>query len=187
MKEIISFLDEFFEAEKKVLTTYMVPDLKTYNNAVDSIAMYVVPELKNSFGAKLNTLNDPSFYERVKNFPAPEKRLLFRIDEYETTEKDKLYVCYVSNYNPNGWKSYFDFFIVGIIDSELKIISKFNYSDRGMGGNKRWYFGGGNKKYMHKLNGEYLLNKDSLGNQISIHRILEPSNDADSMKEYSKD
>ncbi len=188
MERIIKFLEDFFKKEVDAIKASDIPDLNDFNRKLEEMNQFLSDPLKNRFGMiPMEKLDSPEYYESVKDFPAPDKRFLFRIDEYETSDKKKLYICYTSNYNPDGWKSYFNCFIIGKINNEFKIFSKFNYSDRGMGGDKKWFFSGGEEQYMQKINGEYLLNKDSLGKQISIHRILEPSNDADSMKEYNKD
>ncbi|WP_024769963.1 hypothetical protein [Aquimarina macrocephali] len=187
MKEIEEFLNHFFEEEQKILNAYLKPNLENYNNTIDNIARFVVSKLENGFGAKLNSLRDDSFYERVKNFPSPQKRFLFRIDQYETDNNDHLYHCFASDSNPDDWKSYLNSFVVGKVGGELKILSMFFFSDKGMGGEKKWHFNAGEDKFMNKENGQYLLNIESLGDRIEINRITEPSDDADSMKEYNKD
>ena len=184
--EVIDFLDEFFEAEKQIVENYLKPDLKTYNNSVDNISNYVVDSLKSSFGAKLSVPMSDSFYERMEKHPPVEKRYLFRIDHYNTEEGDDLYIAYVSNKNPKGWKAYFDCFIILPEGSSYKISAKFNFTDRGTG-IKKWYFTGGEQKFLENKNGERLLNEDSLGERKEIKRLLEPSDDQDSIKEYNKD
>ena len=182
MKErIIEFFNKFSEAEVKILDSYTKPNLVDYNNSVDNIAEYVIDELKFAFGARLNELRDDFFYESVKEFPLSKKRTLFRVDEFETASKKTVYKCFISNANPIR-ASLFGFFIVSHIDGQLKITSKYNCTDRGMG-EYNWHYRGGKEEFMQKVNEEYLLNKVALGTKIKQYEILEPIIDNTQIKE----
>ncbi|MCG8541523.1 MAG: hypothetical protein MJA82_16530 [Clostridia bacterium] len=189
--EVIAFLEEFFAAEQTLLERHLKPNLQAYNDAVDAVARYAVPELKNSFGAKLAQLRDAEYYERVKDWPPPAGRVLFRIDTHEAPDGAPLYSCLVSNSKPRKAKV-FARFIVKRTDGALKIDATFHLTDNGMGGAPQWYFGGGDKRYLRIVEneyeeGEYLLDEASLGRKIATERLTEPvATDAAGLAEYHR-
>lgn len=186
MKEIVQFLDAFMEAEILVLKRFLQPDLEEYNKAVDAISQFTVKELEDGFGAKITRLKRPSYYERVKKYAPPTKRFIFRIDEHKINE-EKIYQCFLSKANPNNYKSYFSDFIVGFIEGQPKILASYVYSDKGMGGEKRFYFHGGISNFNTDFGQYQILNTQILGELIKITRLMEPSDDQASMKEYLKE
>ena len=185
MKDIVVFLNDFFKAETDLLNAYEVKPLNIYNSAVEKISEYTIKELNESFGAKMNENNYEVFYnEDGMNPQSP--RHIFRIDEYELGNGEVLYVCYVSEINPDDdWKEYYNMFLIKKIDGKLKIITKFALDD--MDGPLAWRAFGGDDSFKTEEPERFVLNKKSLGKQIKIHRILEPSNDDVSMQLYNQD
>lgn len=187
MEEIISFLNNFFNSEVEALKASDIPDLEDFNSKLELMNQFLIEPLKNKFGMiPLTELDDEEYYESVADYPAPDPRLLFRIDKYVTSNQEEIYLSYVSHNNPDGFKSYFNNFVIMHTGGKTRIHAKFNFSDRGMG-IKKWYFGGGDDRFMKEVDGEFLLNEKSLGAKIEINRILEPSSNEDSMKEYNKE
>ncbi len=188
MEDIIKLLNDFFQSEVEAAAARNVPNIESYNNKLDVMNDYVVESLKNRFGMiPMKELSPDDYYERVKSFPIPNKRYLFKIDKYKTSGGKFIYKCLVSKSNPRRPRL-FSLFIVEYIDEKLKIQSFFNFSDKGMGGEKKWYYIGGSEDFMHKFNGEYLLNEEALGEKIETIRLLEPvSVNGDGLKEYHKD
>ncbi|WP_108808033.1 MULTISPECIES: hypothetical protein [Aquimarina] len=189
MEEVINFLNDFFQSEVNAIKASDQADLDNFNDKLEIMNQFLVDDLKNNLGMiPLKELKDPNYYERVKNYPPPDPRFLFRIDTYKSNDKDYYrYHCFVSDSNPDDWRSYLNSFVVDKEGGEFKIFSMFFFSDKGMGGDKKWHFNAGEDRFMNKENGQYLLNIESLGDRIEINRITEPSDDADSMKEYNKD
>ncbi|WP_298511310.1 hypothetical protein [uncultured Kordia sp.] len=188
MDRIVDFFDMFFKAEVEVLEAYKLPDLDAYNSKVDLLGKYLVPELKNSFGAKMNSLMDEEFYERVKNYPKTNERHLFRIDEYRNSIDKTVFLCMISEPDASkSWKELDLLLVIEIENNDFKIVTKFFLTNSHELGHPVWNSGGGKKDYEKIVNGEYLLNEKSLGKCISTKRLMEPIDDEVSMIIYNND
>ena len=186
MKQIIQFLDDFMEAEIQVMQKFLRPNLEEYNSAVDIISDFTVNELNESFGAKMRRLKRPEYYERVKNYTPPTKRLIFRIDENHLGE-EILYKCFLSKVGPSNYRSYFSLFIIGVKAGKLRILASYSFSNKGMGGGKKYYFHAGVNRFNVKFNEYQIFDDKTLGAPMNINRILEPADDRESIEEYEKE
>ncbi|WP_109302617.1 hypothetical protein [Aquimarina sp. AU474] len=188
MKNIINLLEDFFEREVNALMARRKADMANYNEKLKLMNELTIELLKNSFGMiPAKKLYDESFYERAQKAPPVLKRHLFRIDEYKTSKGDIVYTCMASGSNPKI-ASLFSLFIVGYIDNEPKIFTKFTLSDNGMGGDMKWFSGGGDERFEHKVDDEFVLNETALGEKTETLRLQEPvETDIDGLKEYNKD
>ncbi|WP_108868933.1 hypothetical protein [Aquimarina aquimarini] len=188
MKEkIIKFLDKFFDAEVDAFMSRRMPDIDEFNKRLEKMNSFISVSLENRFGLIPQTkLMVDDFYERAQKAPPCKKRFLFRIDEFDTKNGEKLFKCFVSGSNPR-LKTVFNLFIIKVIDGELKIITKFSLSDNGMGSGYLWYSGGGDENYEHKVNGESLINPEAFDIKVSEYRILEPENETEEMLIYNQE
>ena len=188
MNEVIEFLNKFFETEAEAIKASDVPDIETFNNKLEEMNKFLEKDVQNKLGLiPLNELKSEDYYNRVKNFPVPDPRFLFRIDTYDNKNHGKLYCCFVSDSNPDDWQAYLNLLVVSKIEGEFKVISVFFFSNKGGLDEKKWHFNAGNEEFMERIDGHYILNNNSLGERKEIKRLLEPSDDQDSMKEYNKD
>ena len=188
MTKIKEFLNAFIEAERIAIAARQTTELDEYNSKLQLMNTFLIDSLKNRFGMiPMTKLFDKDYYERVKDYPAPTKRHVYRIDEYKTNKNSTLHLCFVSEKTPDDWKEYHTLLIIQNHENNLTITSKFSYSDDETDNTKRWYFGGGEKEYMNILKGKYLLNKNALGELVKVNRFLEPSQDEDSMVMYNRD
>lgn len=185
MKQIINFLNTFFEAETKAWDASIKPNLEDFNNKLEYLNSLVIENLENSFGLiPMKELESSEFYEDYSDTPPTAKRYLFRIDEYIGTAEEKLFMCYLSRSNPSR-KKIANVFLIKQKNNEAKIFSKFVLSKRSVP--VEWRFTGGDTTYRTKLSDKSLLNKGALGERTNIYRLLEPSDSEESMKLYNED
>jgi len=188
MKNTIEFLENFLEVEKEAITASDIPDLENFNSKLEFMNEFLVDSLKNTFGMiPITELSDADYYERVKDYPAPTKRHIFRIDEYKTGNNTTIYLCFISERTPDDWKEFHTLLILEKIEKKMLITSKFTFSDDETDSTKRFYFGGGEKNFMTIIKDKYLLNKKVLGTLIKVNRLLEPAQDEESMIGYNSD
>lgn len=175
MNQIIEFLESLFQLEQKAVHAQHKKDLfDEYNELATKIKsnMYNI-----TVGLNLPVETNPesdSYYEAYINEPYPNKRLIYKISQYNNEKYESIWVCYVSEVNPFKDGTISSCLVVGNIDGELKILSKFNpdYDTN------EWSFRGGDRDFKNYR----------FGKPVVIERLTSPLlSESWSIQEYNKD
>lgn len=170
MDEIISFLKQLFELEKKALNAGNFKDRhEEYNKYANQIKQ-LMNEITVGLGVPVLDKEKPDFFYDEEE--VSKVRHIYKITHYENDKYGELWSCYVSKSAPyKEIKTIGNCYVVANIDGELKMVSEYiEYEDT-----KRWRRVGGD---------EDLSDLYNLGKIISIERLLAPEDDEWSMEQY---
>lgn len=171
MNRIKSFVEKYLEAEAKLTTVKRLPEMDSYNEALDYYFSFLVKQLQGATGhMPMTELGSEDEYEMLAGYPDDTPRLLFKISEYLHPTYRNTWVAYLSQPNATpDYKSLHDAIIIIEDNGDLKI-AKFllytNYTDYGhKDAPYRW----------DDMAGYHDLNLKSLKEPINIERYLEPN------------
>ena len=175
MQTIKTFVENFLQAEATTSDALVKPNLDDYNQKLEIMNRFCVPELQNKFGMVHRTeLWDEDFYEDWKDTPAENPRHIYKISQYQDEKYNDVYVVYLSEKNPD--KTFFQYamcLFITAINNELKIIRKYSFGD--------------DKLIKDKFETGQGLNDISfktLKKPIAIERYQKPENDDAAMEHY---
>ena len=179
METIKTFVENFLQAEATASDALVKPNLEDYNQKLEIMNNFCVPELHNKFGMIPHTsLKSDDFYERWKNNPPVKPRIIYKISQYQDKNFGDVYVAYVSERNPNGMIFlYGECVFITAINKELKIVKSYVYGNDGMKKKSRFESSTGLQELAFK----------TLKKPIAIERYLPPTHDKDGMEHYEKD
>ena len=84
METIKKIIDEFFKAEVEATEASLKPNLEDYNNKLEIMNGFCVPELHNKFGLiPMKELENDDFYERWANAKPRNPRCIYKISHYQ--------------------------------------------------------------------------------------------------------
>lgn len=180
MEKIKKFIFDLVQAEQNAHAEYRKRDnMSGYNDAFDYLMSFThdvsddAPAIGFGVG-RMSKSHDEVFFEELFLMLEIRPRHLYKISHYKNSKYGDLWACYVSV--PNSYmntKRINDCYIVAEINGELKIVAKFGPDiDQ-----PKWKFYGGDRE----------LKMNKLGKLLFIERIMEPVDDAWSMKQYNKD
>lgn len=179
MQTIKTFIQNFLQAEATTSDALVKPNLEDYNQKLETMNSFCVPELHNKFGMVHRTeLWDEDFYEDWKDAPPQNPRNIYKISKYQDENLGAIYVVYVSGKNPiAGVFRYGQCVFVSNIKDELKIVKSysFGYDDRKI------------KKRFEAGTGLPDISFETLQKPIFIERYMPPSKDKDGMEHYEMD
>ena len=191
MEKIQNFLKNFLDAEVDKRNKYRYPNLEAYNAAVDKMANFTTDEMKYAFGGKLISLRSEKAYERVRNYPNPIPRHIFRIDEYISEKGNLLYACYVSKSSPKPKKKkYYTLLLIEEVDGKLCIIASFAFGQNNSGEYVWTLVSESSREEFFSFNendNNYELIPNSFGKKINTLRLMAPESDERSMEEYENE
>lgn len=178
METIKTFVEHFLQAEATAGNALVKPNLEDYNQKLEIMNNFCVPELHNKFGMVHRTeLWDEDFYEDWKDSPPQNPRNIYKISQYQDGNLGEVYVVYLSGKNPiAGIYRYGQCVFVSNINDELKIIKSYTFGDRMK-----------IKKKFEAGMGLTAISFDTLQKPISIERYMPPSKDKDGMEHYEMD
>lgn len=173
INKVKDFLTTLFEKEQLTLNAAnFKARFDEYNSLASELKSYM-GDMTVGFGLPILTRPNPDFFYQ-DNAQYPNKRYLYKISEYNNKKYGKLWLCYVSESNPDegNTKLLSNCFIVAQIGNDFKIIAQFNpdYDTN------RWSFRGGDET----------IDFYKLGNPTIVERFISPTNDDWSIEEYYK-
>lgn len=181
MENIYSFSKKFLEKEAEIITRKRVPDLDSYNYALQEYFSFLVEKLHGATGhMPMTELDSEEEYEMMEGYPDDTPRQIFKISEYYTSQYGTVWVIFVSERNfKESFKQLESAFIVIKESGELKI-AKFllfnNYTESGdLNARYRW----------DDMWGYPDLNFETLKNPVKIDRYLEPSDSQEGLDQYN--
>ena len=179
MKNIKIFVENFLQAEATAGDALVKPNLEDYNQKLEIMNSFCVPELQNKFGMVYRTeLWEDDFYEEWKDAAPQNPRNIYKISQYQDENSEDVNVVYLSGKNPiEGIFRYGQCVFVSNINDELKIVKSysFGYDDRKI--QKRFEAGTGLPD----------ISFETLQKPIFIERYMRPSKDKDGMEHYEMD
>ena len=147
--------------------------------------------MKYAFGGKLISLRSEKAYERVRNYPNPIPRHIFRIDEYISEKGNLLYACYVSKSSPKPKKKkYYTLLLIEEVDGKLCIIASFAFGQNNSGEYVWTLVSESSREEFFSFNendNNYELIPNSFGKKINTLRLMAPESDERSMEEYENE
>lgn len=179
MENIKKFITQFLQAEATASEALVKPNLEDYNQKLEQMNCFCIPELHNKFGMVPRTeLWDDDFYEEWQDTPSPNPRNIYKISHYQDERFGGVYIVYVSGKSPiGGIFRYGECLFVAKIDDELKVVKSytFGYDDRKI------------KKRFQTGTGLAHISFETLQKPIVIERYMTPTNDKDAMEHYEMD
>lgn len=178
METIKTFIQNFLQAEATTSDALVKPNLEDYNQKLETMNSFCVPELHNKFGMVHRTeLWDEDFYEDWKDAPPQNPRNIYKISKYQDENLGAIYVVYVSGKNPiASIYRYGECVFVSAISNELKIIKSYTFGDRMK-----------IKKKFEAPAGRTDISFETLQKPIAIERYIPPTHDKDGMEHYEMD
>lgn len=178
METIKTFIQNFLQAEATASEASIKPDLEDYNQKLEIMNSFCVPELHNKFGMiPLTEPDSDEFYERWAKAKPRNPRDVYKISHYEEKNYGAVYVAYVSGKNPSGMFSlYGECVFVATINEELKIVKNYTFGDDML-----------IKKKFETPQGLADISFETLQKPIAIERYLKPEDDEDAMEHYEMD
>ncbi len=175
MEAIKTFVENFLQAEATAGDALVKPNLEDYNQKLEIMNRFCVPELHNKLGMMpLSELWDDDFYEEWIDAPPVCPRYLYKISHYHDEKYGDVYVAYVSARNPNGiFFIYGTSFFVTKINDELKVVKDYTFGDD-MLIKKKFQIGIGLAD----------VSFETLQKPIAIKRYMPPTHDKDGMEHY---
>ena len=167
------FIQNFLQAEATASDALVKPNLEDYNQKLEMMNNFCVPELHNKFGMVHRTeLWDDELYEEWKDAPPQNPRNIYKISQYQDDNFGEVYVVYLSGKNPiAGIYRYGQCVFVSNINDELKIIKSYTFGDRMK-----------IKKKFEAPAGRTDISFETLLKSLAIERYLPPTHDKDGMK-----
>ncbi|KMQ70284.1 hypothetical protein [Chryseobacterium koreense] len=178
METIKTFIQNFLQAEATASDALVKPNLEDYNQKLEIMNSFCVPELHNKFGMMpRRQLWSDELYENWKDAPSANPRLIYKISQYQDANYGAVYVVYVSGSNPNEmFYLYGECVFVATINEELKIVKNYTFGDDML-----------IKKKFETPQGLADISFETLKKPISIERYLKPEDDEDAMEHYETD
>ena len=178
MEAIKTFVENFLQAEATAGDALVKPNLDDYNQKLEIMNRFCVPELHNKFGMMPRTeLWSDELYEAWKDNLPSEKRDIYKISHYQDEKYGDVYIAYVSGSNPNGlFFLYGECVFVTTINGELKVVKNYTFGDDML-----------IKKKFETPQGLQDISFETLKKPVAIERYQKPEDDDDAMAHYEMD
>lgn len=178
METIKTFIQNFLQAEATTSDALVKPNLEDYNQKLEMMNSFCVPELHNNFGMiPFTELWDADLYEEWQDAPPIRPRDVYKTSLYVDEKYGDVYIVYTSLSNPDGIIFlYGESLFIAKINNEFKIIKRYVFGDEMM--KKR--------KFENGL-GVNDISFKTLQKPIAIERYMPPTHDKDGMEHYEMD